>query len=214
MGTQMKHITVSIDYLDQVEVESGNAARPGDGYLRHGRVIPRVPTRAVEPTLVTVEVSDDRIATIRASWGDRVKRGETPSTYGTLTDGTTYDTYADGSLRLGGRPATDDALLAAIRDTRRQVAEAWLAAIATRPDVAAVVEDYRRGLDEMYRTFDAHYAQWATAIQLIAHKFRRKKVYIGEQTVPGKCCVRSARGALLGYAYVQDGQWLGTVERV
>lgn len=49
-------------------------------------------------------------------------------------------------------------------------------------------------------------------IKFIARKFRRAHVDVGEQTVPGKCCVRSARGKLLGYADVWNGSWLGTVE--
>lgn len=208
-------ITCSIGYLTPVEIESGRAAKHGDGHYANGRFIPRVPTRAVEPTSITVAVSDDRIATINASWGDRIKRGETPSTYGTLIDGTRWETYQDGSLRLNGYSADDDALLAAIRDTRRQVADAWLAAIASRPDVAAVVEHYRATvLDRLDTEYAAHLAQWETDVVAIARKFRRKWVQVGEQTVPGKCCVRSSRGNLLGYANVWDGKWLGTVERV
>lgn len=208
-------VDVSIGYLDRVEAESGRVAKQGDGYHIAGRFVPRVPTRAVEPTIVSVEVSDDRIATIQPSWGDRVARNKTPCVYGTLTNGTSWELGEDDALRLGGYVETVEPLLAAIRDAHRQVADAWRAAIASRPDVAAVVEDYRATvLDRLDREYAAHLAQWETDTAAIARKFRRQWVQVGEQTVPGKCCVRGAKGTLLGYANVWDGRWLGTVERI
>lgn len=214
MSTAGKQITVSIGYLDHVEIESGAAAEYGDGRHVDGRFVAREPTRAVEPTIVTITVSDDRIATVYAGWGDRVRRGETPPIWGELIDGTRWGAGEDGSLRLDDYPATDDALRAAIHDARRQVAEAWLAAIADRPDVAAIVEHYRAAvLDRLDAESAALQSRWAVDAVAIAREFRRTRVEIGEQTVPGKCCVRGSRGAMLGYAHVWDGQWLGTVER-
>ena len=171
-------------------------------------------TEVLDPTVLVVWCPDDRIETIQATWGDRVARGQAPSTYGTLADGTAWETYRDGGgLRLNGYPATDETLLDAIMHTRAQVETAWLAAIADRPDVAAAVEGYRVLLDRMDARDAAHRARWERDVAAIARKFRRRSVVVGEQTVPGKCCVRSARGKLLGYAHVWDGAWLGTVER-
>jgi hypothetical protein len=208
-----REITVSISYLDAIEVDSGKPAKHGDGRYVNGLFVPRVPTRAVEPTTLTVAALDDRIATIEASWGDRVERGESPRVYGTLTDGAAYQ-ILDGQLRVGGYDVEDVALLAAVLDAQRQVSAAWLAAIADRPDVAAVVEQYRVRLDALDRAEAEHRERWARDCIAIARRFRRASVQVGEQTVPGKCCVRSARGTLLGYADVWDGRWLGTVERV
>ena len=127
--------------------------------------------------------------------------------------GTKYDTPG-GRLRLDGYESTDDVLLAAILDARRQIAAAWLADLAARADVAAVVENYRATvLDALDREYAEHHKRWEADRASIAAIFRRKWVEIGEQTVPGKCCVRSSRGKLLGYADVWDGKWLGTVER-
>lgn len=170
------------------------------------------------PHDATIEV-DTRIATVTCMWADRIDRGDEPAAYGLLSDGRRWE--CGGLTRVSAPGAwdvydcTDPDLAAALRAARAAVAAAWRADVEARPEAAAALEGYRVNvLDALDRQYAAHNARWDRDLQAIARKFRRAHVQVGEQTVPGKCCVRSARGKLLGYADVWDGRWLGTVERL
>ena len=195
-----------IRYLSTVRVDTG---RPHTGADRQigGRVVPvddqgyEVPTRCVDPTevdLIGIAIPDG--IEVRVGWGDRVKRGETPPVW----------------VSADGKTISEAELPEGLLDTiRARVAEAWHADIETREDVASAVEDYRASvLDVISLGYAAHAARWARDCARIAKKFRRARVVVGEQTIPGKCVVRSTRGRTLGYADVWDGVWQGTVEQV
>jgi hypothetical protein len=198
---------IEIQYLDSVFVaEPGASAIHASGHYHNGLFIADRPTRKVQPTRVGIQIPDDvghapYGRDIHVTWGDRVKRREKPCIYGSLVDGTRFQTG-----QLLGR--------ADLEAIQTAVEAAWERDITEREDVRAVVEGYRRTvLDALDREYAVHEQQWATWGRQIAQKFRRKTVSIGEQTVPGKCVVRASSGRVLGYADVWDGKWLGTVER-
>jgi hypothetical protein len=210
-------MTTTISYLDHVRVDTGVVHTGGERQVG-GNFMPVdadghvVSTRLVEPTVVDmsgIDVPDGCV--VRAGWGDRVKRGETPPVWVARLEMTPW---APEPIPSGTVPASK--LPVGLLDaSRERVAAAWLADIASRADVASVVEHYRSSvLDELDRQYADHAARWEADLAAIAKAFRRASVQVGEQTVPGKCCVRSTRGKLLGYADVWDGQWRGTVERL
>ena len=183
-------------------------------------------TRGVAPIEVETPLALD------VSWGDRVSRTqEGPNVYGSIA-GLPYGTRGDLRVEVGpecrwesgpvvvrasidnyGAEASPEQHAMAL-ETHRLVVAAWQRALVERPDVTAAVEDYRRTLDSIERQYADLYARWRVDAAAIARAFRRARVEIGEQTVPGKVVVRSSRGKILGYANVWDGVWLGTVTRV
>ncbi len=209
-------IQAEIRYLGHVVAETGQAHDPNDGRHVAGRYVPRRPTRRVEPAVIEVEVPAE-IETVQVSWGDRVPRGGIPSIYGHLTGGETYEISEQHGLRLDGYFDVEEGLgelAQSIRALWAALAEAWRQDVATRPDAAAVVEHYRASvLDALDRQYAEHRRRWEVDAAAIAKRFRRARVVLGEQTVPGLVCVRSTRGNLLGYAECWDGQWLGRIRR-
>lgn len=167
------------------------------------------------------------------SWGDRVSRTQDgPTVFGSVSgapDGTAGDLRVEvgqrghwwerqevtvrGTIDGYDAPLTEEQRAAALA-TYHAVASAWRAALASDPEIAETVEAYRRIEDGIDAAWIRCREQWERDAQQIAQLFRRVSVEIGEQTVPGKCCVRSRRGKLLGYAHVWDGRWMGTIERI
>lgn len=167
------------------------------------------------------------------SWGDRVSRYQNgPIVYGSLA-GASYGTADDLYVSAGQRGhwweknkvsvyakvngyAADitDAQRAAVVATYEAVAAAWRAAVESDPEIAGVVEAYRVRQDQISSSHVESSQQWDIDVPHIAKLFRRRSVSVEKQTVPGRCCVRSCRGRLLGYAHVRDGQWIGTVEKL
>lgn len=99
--------------------------------------------------------------------------------------------------------------------SRQAVITAAEAAIENDPAIKQACDAYQAILADIYREHDEHDRLWREEWgPAIARLFRRKSVQVGEQTVPGKHCVRSASGKLLGYANCWDGRWLGTVEHI
>jgi hypothetical protein len=211
----MKHTT--IQYLDSVRVDTGLAHTGAERQIG-GAFVPvdatgfPVEVRRVEPTTVDLgQIDLPSGCSVQVGWGDRVKRGETPPVWIARLEMTPYADHPIPAV-LVPEDELPDGLLAACRE---RVAAAWLADIEARPDVASVVEHYRSSvLDALDRQYETHRRQWDEDVRAIAQKFRRKWVEVGEQTVPGKCVVRSSRGNTLGYADVWDGRWLGTVQRI
>jgi hypothetical protein len=186
----------------------------------------------------TQTVAVDTPLALFVSWGDRVSRSQSgPSVYGPLERsqhgtpsalcceaGELGDWWSRPEVQVRGyRHATDghsytaeltDEQRAAALATYHAVAAAWRQAVATDPEIAAAVEAHRQIQDSILADHAAYNERWEIDLAHIAQKFGRNSVSVGEQTVPGKCCVRSARGKLLGYAHVRDGRWLGTVERI
>lgn len=166
---------------------------------------------------------------LSASWGDRVSRQQDgPGVYGEV-DGLMVECVSPGpwwepgpvevrGFRRCGHDRYPEELPAElaeqVRATRDAVVTAWKQAVETDPVVAEAVEAYRQILDGILEHGRAHEAQWQRDALAIAKAFRRKTICLGEQTVPGKICVRSARGNLLGYADCWDGHWQGTIERI
>jgi hypothetical protein len=157
---------------------------------------------------------------VHAGWGDRTasaddlpvwtepdaalikaeaSRGEIRY-YHTVRPGERYETT--------DRPAWADDFATVVQDIRAAAA----AAERERPDVQQACASWYAVLADIDRQYARHEAHWAASARGIAKRFRRSRVVLGEQTVPGKVCVRSTRGNLLGYANVWDGEWLGTVE--
>ena len=166
---------------------------------------------------------------LSVSWGDRVSRQKTaPSVFGSIGDGVEVTVgelghwwvaspvTVRGYVRIssGGSADLTERQHADALATYTAVATAWREALRTDPEIAAAVEQYRKILDRIERDHDEHYRQWTKDVGSIAAKFRRRRVSVDEQTVPGKCCVRSTRGNLLGYALIQDGRWTGRVEKL
>lgn len=173
---------------------------------------------AVRPT--EVEIGDLLPVVIRCGYGDQeATAAETPVWTEPDADGVMMEA-SRGTVRSYHRvgvceryeaaaPEWAPAFILAVTIIREAAAQAE----STQADVAAVCASYRRILDSIAREHAAHYARWDLDATRIARAFRRKSVQIGEQTVPGKVCVRSSRGNLLGYANCWDGRWLGSVER-
>lgn len=184
---------IKIEYLSSIIIETGEVADPHrDFYFSDGT--PIRPVARVSPTVI--DIDDDLIPAnlqLNVSWGDRVERGGYPTTW-----------LSRDGLQI--RENIPQVVIDAIR-------AAWLADIETRPDVMTAVEHYRQILDVIDREYRHNEQRWNRDCETIAKKFRRKWVEVGEQTVPGKCCVRSLRGKLLGYADVWDGRWMGTIEK-
>lgn len=82
----------------------------------------------------------------------------------------------------------------------------------TDPEIAEAVGRYAVIIRKIDAAHTAHRLSWEQDAKSIAKLFGRGSVQLGEETVPGKVCVRSSRGTLLGYADCWDGRWLGTVE--
>lgn len=97
----------------------------------------------------------------------------------------------------------------------RAVNDAAATAERDNPAIAAACAGFRAIVARILQEHDENLRMWRDVwTPALARKFRRQSVEIGEQTVPGKRCVRSARGKLLGYAECWDGRWLGTIERL
>ena len=170
---------------------------------------------------------------LTVSWGDRVSRtDEGPHVYGSLV-GADYGTPDDLRVeagQLGDWWARNPVMVRASRDgygaeltveqreevlaTYEAVRTAWQQGVRENPAIAEAVEGCRKIQDSILADHEAHDARWERDVQTIAQMFRRRSVVLGEQTVPGRVCVRSTRGTLLGYADVWDGAWKGTVERI
>lgn len=164
----------------------------------------------IAPTVAWLDIPDGY--TVTATWGDRIKRGDTPRVYGTR-GGQSWCCDDDGAIRVDGYWVDEPELQRLAAEWRSAVAEAWAADIDARPEVAAAVEHYRYTvLDRLDREHADHRRRWDLDRQAIARRFGRAWVSVDEQTAPGTCCVRSVSGTLLGYAHVMDGRWLGTVE--
>jgi hypothetical protein len=204
-----------INYLEEIEIETGRVHNGWAGGVRYD--MRRVSTRKIDP--VIVECAELPVS-LHVGWGDRDDAEQLPVWTDSDASGIEMESNKDGCkayLRQDAfaryptdEPMWADAFRAAVARIRIAAAEAE----ATRPEVAAACESYRGIVREIAREHEQHYAQWSLDVQRIARKFRRARVQVGEQTVPGKCCVRSSRGKLLGYANVWDGRWLGTVERL
>lgn len=82
------------------------------------------------------------------------------------------------------------------------------------PEIAEAVARYEKVCRDIDRKYAIQQAQWTKDVKKIAKAFRRKTVTVGEQSVPGKSVVRSSTGAVLGYANVWNGRWLGSVEKL
>lgn len=205
---------VEIHYLGAVVIETGEATSGHDGRYENGHFFPRRPTRGVEPTVFDLDAPTG-VQKVFAGWGDRVRRGATPPVWVDMIDGSRVERRGESKgLWVCGYSSTDAALDDMLAHLEALVAEAWQADIASRADVAAVVEWYRATVfDALDVQYAEHQRQWERDRAQIARLFRRRRVEVGEQTVPGKCVVRSSRGNTLGYADVWDGKWLGTIER-
>lgn len=206
-------MNITIEYLSEIEVATG---RLHDGWAGgRRRDMTTVDVARVAPTVVTVDVPEGT-PQIRTGWGDRDFPDALP--VWASADGVTVEVAADGSTRCRhemscwGYPLP--AWSAAVVEAAAVIRAAAAGAERTRPDVAAALGWYRELNHQLDREHEAHRARWAAWRQQIARKFRRAWVSVDEQTVPGKCCVRSSRGKLLGYADVWNGEWLGTVERI
>jgi len=177
---------------------------------------------------VAVVIEAETPLPLRAGWGDRVSRQEDgPCVYGDIQDeaGALYVEAGQRgewwerqpvtlrATRGGYETTISEELRAAVLATHAAVVDAWQRALEAHPEIAAAVEAFRGIEDRILRDHDAHQARWARDVRVIARRFRRAWVEVGEQTVPGRCCVRGRRGALLGYAMIQDGVWTGEVVR-
>jgi predicted ribosome-associated RNA-binding protein Tma20 len=206
---------VQISYLGEIISDGTCHGGWSGGICYDGR---KVESRRVEPTVVELP---DLPVVVHAGWGDRGRSADELPVY-TDPDANCIVAEANGRrVRVAKHapyglfdtdqsPAWLPSFIAAVAAIRAAAAAAEL----DRPEVATVCAGYRavlRGIDEAHR---AHEAQWQQDVVRIARKFRRATVAIGEQTVPGKVCVRSTRGRLLGYADCWDGRWLGTIERI
>jgi hypothetical protein len=164
---------------------------------------------------VAVEVE---VPGLRVGWGDRRSDAAAAEQLPVWTE--QYQLRGDTLLERGSDghlyEAEDQShpMRAALLAARAAVSRAADAAERADPEIAEAVARYAslmRGIDAEY---EEHAQRWNLDVCRIAAAFRRKSVEIGEQTVPGKVCVRSRTGRLLGYADVWDGRWLGTVERI
>lgn len=211
--------TTQIAYLGEISIRTGLPHEGWAGGLRYDGA--RDDVRHVAPTVVEHE---DLPVTVRAGWGDRIggiNGDELPVWTTPDAAGLEAAAKADGSVRVyrraGGHAYDTDERpewLPAFERVVLQIRAAAAHAEATRPDVAAVCAGWRAVLARLDAENEAHARQWAADAAAIARKFRRARVLLGEQTVPGKVCVRSTRGNLLGYADCWDGRWRGTVERL
>lgn len=216
-----------INYLSEIDTTTGRVHQGWANGVRYD--LGRAATRKVESVLV--DIGDDLPVAVHVSWGDRDESYRLPvwtdaddngismCTPEPRRDNTGCEIDGDngGDVRARNQGYATDALppwADAFRAVVARIRAAAAEAEATRPDVAAACEDYREVVRQIDREHARHYAQWSLDVRRIARAFRRARVEVGEQTVPGKCCVRSSRGKLLGYANIWNGAWRGTVERL
>jgi hypothetical protein len=165
---------------------------------------------------VEVEVSG-----LRVGWGDRRSdaAASEPLPVWTEQHQLRWDVLLERGTdgRLYEAADQNHPMREALLRARKTVSRAADVAERADPEIAEAVARYA----ELMREIDAELADDAEYEKRrrvdamgIARAFRRASVKIGEQTVPGKACVRSNRGKLLGYADVWDCRWLGTVERI
>ena len=203
--------TTQINYL-------GTTAPDGSA---HGGWQDRRPSTPVASTVVQLP-EPLPVEGLRVGWGDRERSAaELPIWTTPDADGIELSSGRDGvrayrrvnahdRYQVERMPAWAPAFLAACEAVRAAAQQAE----ETRQEVATVCADYRRTLRQIDEQTARHYARWEQDVAAIARRFRRATVVVGEQTVPGKCIVRSTRGRTLGYAHVWDGRWTGRVERV
>lgn len=208
MRTDMT-LTVRIPYLGSIDKRTGRPATwsPYPTERAHWRSIPDAVT----------ECETSMVASVRCGYADRCRSGQTPGIWGVLTDGRRYEAGPNG-VRIGTTDLyapqdADDAVVAEAVRIHGTVAAAVEADIANRPEAHMLVADWHALLARQDAQYVAHCTSWAADVAAIARAFRRRSVEVGEQTVPGKCVVRGRRGAVLGYAHVWDGRWLGRVSR-
>ena len=169
------------------------------------------------PTIVGVDVHPNT-PTIHVGWGDRVT--DAPLVVYTDPDvnGICVEikdvTKVWHQLRSGERYETEARpdWIASVERAAVEIRQAAQESEKTREDVRASCEDYRAIVRRFEAETEQHYARWKTSAKQIARKFRRKRVLLGEQTVPGLSCVRSTRNNLLGYAHIWNGVWQGTIQ--
>jgi hypothetical protein len=185
----------------------------------HGGGSDRRPSTPVAPVIVDLHVTLP--VAVHVGWGDRAEPDRLAVWTDADADGLTMEASAD-ETRAWRR---HDASTRYPADAEPTWAEAFRAAVAAiraaarsaeveRADVRTVCDAYRAILRTMDREPAAHRSQWERDVQAIARRFRRARVVVGEQTVPGLCIVRSTRGTPLGYAHVWGGRWQGRVTRV
>jgi hypothetical protein len=170
------------------------------------------------PSPLNVMLIEHDVPQIHVGWGDR-DSGDGVDVW-TVADsqGVAMSTRGGAFVAVAGgvrypaemRPAWADAFDRAVVEIRSAIQADRI----SRPEVEATCAAYDKIIADMRAEHAAHYRQWDRDVVAIAKLFRRRKVHVGEQTVPGKCVVRSTRGNTLGYAHVWDGKFLGTVEKV
>lgn len=202
--------TARISYLGTVTTD-GTAH---GGWQDRRQSIPVAPVEVQLPDTLPVAVS--------VGWGDRERDADLAVWTSPDADGVSMsmdrgsagrihvwrhhgaDRYSHDTL-----PAWSPAFLAAVTAVREAAARAEV----DRPEVRTVCESYRRILGQIDAQHEAHRRQWERDVATIARMFRRERVEVGEQTVPGLCVVRSVSGTTLGYAEVWDGRFLGRIRR-
>ncbi|MCK9567511.1 hypothetical protein M0R72_01015 [Candidatus Pacearchaeota archaeon] len=201
--------TVKIHYLGEIETATGKAHDGWTGGFKYNGH--RVDVRRVEPT--TLELDICPFTKLSVGWGDRGASAADLAIWGETANGS-VEYSAKHGLCINGYFVKDSVLELRAMEIHSAIVAAAQLAEETRPNVSAVCAQYRSILKSIAEEHERHYAQWKSNLPKIARKFRRKKVLVGEQTVPGKCCVRSVRGNLLGYVDIWNGKWLETVERI
>lgn len=218
--TNDMHTSTKISYLGEVVASTGLRHRGGTRQIG-GRFAcvddygAPIKMRGVSP--LTVEHEPLPVA-VHCGWGDRVGgvgAPELPVWTDPDADGVAAQSGRTGEVRVTCRGYATDLRPGWVDVFARVVAvlrAAHAADIRDRSDVAEVCGEYAGIIAGIEAEYAAHARRWDADVLHIARKFRRARVVVGEQTVPGKCVVRSTRGNALGYAHVWDGRWLGTVK--
>lgn len=175
------------------------------------------PVAAPPPT--TVQLEHKLPVAVHAGYGDRSEPDGRIPIYTSEDGDGVYVLLDDSGLRAAQRDRTGQCAVpvpdwaAALPEIRELVIAALLGDSASRPEVAAARAAYAAIVERDRREDLAQRREWAQDVARIATAFGRP-VVVGEQTVPGRCVVRSPDGDLLGYADVRDGRWTGTIQEV